>query len=155
MFEFAIYVAIALVGCMTATYYYLSDKVKTYRNQAKERFCKSLADFNVERLRDFMQLHGSQLTPPYEKLKEMYYEIYKNELEAIDMLVDAEKPSRWLDNVTFSFVTAIILFLVGGLLSYTSFYTFSFPSLIVGAIMVIVAVVYIYRITRVILASQS
>jgi hypothetical protein len=150
MFEFAIYLAVTLLGCMTATHWYFSDKVKTYRNQAKERFCSSLAEFNIERLREFLQLYGSQSIPPYEKLKEMYQKIYKNELEAIDMLVNAEKPSRWLNNALLSFVIAIILFFICGVLSYTPFFTFSFPTLLVGIIMVIVGAVEIYRIMRVI-----
>lgn len=150
MFEFAFYAAIMLIASMIATHYYFADKIKHNINKAREEWCKEVAKFNVERLKRFIETYGQQATPPYDKLEEFYTDLYKKELETVDVIVSAERPSRWLDDSLKCFISSIILFFVAGVLSLPqiSLSEYSVPTLLVGSLMVIVAALQIYRVTK-------
>jgi hypothetical protein len=143
MFEFTIYVAIMLIGCMTATHYYFAGKIKENIKRVREEWSRDTAKFIVD---NFKKLTES---PSYNKLEEFYYSMYMKQFETAKMIITAEKPQRWLDDSLKCFTLAIIFFFVTGVSACTSFPEYYFlPTFIAGVMAVVYAVIQIYRISK-------
>jgi len=140
VFDFAFAIGAGLIIPMFLVHNYFSGKIKSHKENALNNYCRENADFTTEQYRLLMEKYRQVSEPPYDEIRKFYYHAFKNQFNSIESVIDAEEPSRWLNDALKTYFITMALFLITGLLPYVGFPEYSVPSLVVGVITFLIAV---------------
>ena len=135
MFDFAFIAAATLFGIAFGVHYKLKGDVNKKMEDAKDKYCATLAKFSTDSLRKLYENPLYRQTPPPDsELEKFYHDQYKKQFEVLDIIINPNRFVNWLSQALLLSTCSVICFLLAGLLPYISLEGYSVPLIVGGTI---------------------